>query len=79
MFVSLHVSLNEHGSKVTDGRNTTCRRFHFVHVGKNGGTALESWLTENHLECLIAPISFGHVDMEVVPHLHIEHGFRGVV
>ncbi|CAK9067910.1 unnamed protein product [Durusdinium trenchii] len=50
---------------VTDGRNTTCRRFHFVHVGKNGGTALESWLTENHLECLIAPISFGHVDMEV--------------
>ena len=52
-----------------DGKKNHCRRFHFVHVGKNGGTAVAKWLKENYLDCLITPNSFQHKNMEKEPAL----------
>ena len=46
---------------VTSINQEECRAFQFIHVAKNGGTALETWLKQNNLECLVT--SFEHVDM----------------
>lgn len=50
---------------VTSRDLKACRVFRFIHVAKNGGTALEEWLENNDLQCLLMKGSFEHVDMQV--------------
>ena len=51
--------------QVTSRDLKACRVFRFIHVAKNGGTALEEWLENNDLQCLLMKGSFEHVDMQV--------------